>query len=479
MNTQFDVVVLGGGPAGGNAALETALAGLSTLIVEEQSNAGGQVWRAKSAAIRSAPRTTEGDAGGTLRADLAKSQVQIRLASRVWHIERPALGTWRLDLVTPTGAECISAKALVLAPGAQERVMPFPGWTTPAVLGLAAATALMKQELMLPGERTVVAGCGPLVFFVASEIMRLGGRPSAVVTLNSRLDWIKALPGLGTRPDLLKQGLAWIARLQASMIPIHWRHTIEQVGGVDSVSSVSVRPVDRAWRSREDALVRVIDADSLVVGHGLVPAVEASRLAGARHLYDAGLGGWIPQTEKDGATSVPGLWVCGDAAGILGSTCASLQGSLTGLSVAGALGRANERTAAKGKQLLAELQRANRFGRAAAGLMAMRNGLVEDIAPETVVCRCESVPRAEIEREIAAGVTTINSLKSGTRAGMGACGGRFCGDTVARLIAYRTGLPLEKLEPATARSPLRPMPIGQLAPPIDYDSLPIPGPSPL
>ncbi len=477
MSETFDVVVLGAGPAGANAALETGHAGLKTLVVEEQHKAGGQVWRAKSSAIVKAPPTPEGKAGDALRGLLGNSSVAAWYASRGWQLTASREGAWRLDVVTPQGPRVVFAPSLVLATGAQERVVPVHGWTLPGVIGLAAATALIKQEVMLPGDRTIVAGCGPLVFFVAAEIMRLGGRPAAVVTLNSRQDWVRQLPNLVSRTDLLAQGVSWIMKLQSAGVPIFWQHGVDSIDGQDHVTSAVVRPVDSQWRLRKEAPSSVVSADSVAIGHGLMPAVEASRLAGASHRFAPELGGWVPETDHAGKTSVANLWICGDATGIFGAAAAEQQGKLTGLSVAAQMtGRSNT---PEQQAVTATLIKARKFGAAAARLMDMRPGLVDNVTSETIVCRCEAISRGDLEQEIRSGATSPNAIKSGTRAGMGPCGGRFCRDTVTRLISLNTGQTMEEVGLPTARSPLRPVAICDLASPIDYEALPIPGLAPL
>src|SRR5690606_20978351 len=111
------------------------------------------------------------------------------------------------------------------------------------VIGLAGATALMKRDLACPGAQTVVAGCGPLVLFVAAEILRLGGRPRAVVMLNSRRDWLAAAPALALYPHLLRRGAGWLAQLAGARVPVYWRHAVTAIAGEQGVEGVRLVPV--------------------------------------------------------------------------------------------------------------------------------------------------------------------------------------------------------------------------------------------
>jgi thioredoxin reductase len=478
MTLHCDVVIVGAGPAGGRAALEAARHGLNTVIIDEQPKAGGQVWRAKAAAIRKAPRTIESEAGERFRKELAASTVVHHHSTRVWQIEHG--DGWRLGLLTETGASVLSSRALIIAAGAQERILPVPGWTLPGVIGLAGATALFKSDLVLPGRRTIVAGCGPLLFFVASEILRLGGSVAAVVSLNSRADWLRALPGMATRPDLLGRGAQWLAKLTLAGVPILWRHAVASIEGSKGVQSAVAVPVDASWTPLQGGTSRNLVADSICIGHGLFPAIEASRLAGAEHAYDPLAGGWRPITDSNGATSVPMLWCCGDGAGILGVDAAVIGGALAGLAAAESLGAADTKACTDRRGTLARQHAsAKRFGEAVASLTVLREGLLELITPETTVCRCESIYRREIEAEIDAGAASLNAIKSGTRSGMGPCGGRYCSETTAFLVARTTGCRREEIGLPTARPPLRPVPLDSLTQDFDYESLPIPGSAPL
>ena len=148
-----------------------------------------------------------------------KAQIDHRGSTRIWQIERQSEG-WDVHVLRDGQVERLTTKALVLATGAHEFVQPIPGWTKPGVFGLAGATALFKQNLSPLGQNTIVSGTGPLVFFVASEIRRLGGKVAAVVTPNTRRDWVAKLPALAGRVDLALRGAFWIAHLMMNRIPI-------------------------------------------------------------------------------------------------------------------------------------------------------------------------------------------------------------------------------------------------------------------
>ena len=472
MSNVSDIAVLGAGPAGANAALSAARHGLSVVLLDEQPKPGGQVWRAKSDSILSAPSTPESHAGDTLRAGVAEARVTHRGNTRVWQIQRET-DVWHLHCLSDGRTNVVQARALILATGAREYVQPIPGWTLPGVLGLAGATALFKQHLTPPGQKTVVAGTGPLVFLVAGEIRRLGGTVAAVITPNSLGDWLRATPAMLSRPDLLARGALWITDLMAAGVPIKWGHAIQQVWGEARVSGVGITALNRDWSPTE--AVADIEADSLCLGNGLIPSIEAARLVGLPIAHSPELGGWVPQANADGGTDIAGLFLCGDGAGIRGAAAAEIQGEITGLKAARFLGTKADIPAA----LLRRHAKAARFGMAMTGLSVRREGLGKLTTSDTILCRCESVSKRDIQSEIDTGAASANAVKSGLRAGMGPCGGKFCQTAVTELIAESRQRPVSDVPPPTPRPPLRPVPARVLAGDFDYDDLPIPKPAPL
>ncbi|WP_426955650.1 FAD-dependent oxidoreductase [Muricoccus radiodurans] len=456
--TTHDVVILGAGPAGAAAAVEAQRLGLSALVLDEAAEAGGQVYRAPSAAVSNTPRDP---AGAALRATLAGSGARTLFGRRVWHVDR----SFRARCISPEGPEEHAARALIVATGARERVLPVPGWTLPGVIGLAAATVLLKSEKVLPGREVVVAGTGPLLLLVAATILKGGGRVAAVVDAAGRTDWLRQAPALAARPDLVARGLRWAARIRRAGVPVLRRHAVRRVLGGEFVESVEVGPLDGGPARR-------FTADALCLGHGLLPATEVTGLLRAAHRHDPALGGWVPDADALGATSIPGLFVCGDGAGIRGADAAPLTGALAALGAAKHLGRAVD--ADRIARLEKALSRIARFGAAMTRVATPPPALLDLTTPDTILCRCEGLRRSDLEPEIDAGAVTLNALKSATRCGMGPCGGRHCAEPVAMLIAARTGRSPAEIGQSTGRPPLRPVPLDVLAGDFDYADIPFP-----
>lgn len=473
--TAFDLVVIGAGPAGASAALEADRRGLRCLLVDEAQVAGGQVWRAPPPGFVRRKADSNARAGDRLRAALAASDVRVAFEHRVWLITEG----FRIEAVGPAGPVTWRARAIIAATGASERVVPFPGWTEPGVIGLAGATILLKAQQVLPGKRALVAGCGPLLPAVAAGVLKAGGAVEAIVDLASRREWLAALPAMLTRPDLLGRGLGWLARLRRSGVPVHHRHALRRVVRTDGRLRATIAPVDDSGAFMSEAGDREFEVDWVAVGHGLVPGTEITRLLGAEHQYEHDCGGWIAVRDECGRTSVEGLLVAGDAGGIRGAAAAVEEGRLAGLAVAYDQGRLDAVAFARAaRPIRRRMRRARCFGAASARLMALRPRQVASIAEETLICRCEDVTRDEIERAIAAGVDEINQLKAWTRCGMGPCQGRMCGETVAALLAATRG---SRAAAGfwTGRAPLRPVPLDALLGEYDHADIPLPRAAPL
>jgi thioredoxin reductase/bacterioferritin-associated ferredoxin len=364
----------------------------------------------------------------------------------------------------------LTAPALVVATGAHERVTPFPGWTLPGVIGLAAATILLKSQGIAPGKRVVVAGCGPLLWAVAAGLAKTGVQVAAVADLSRRDAWLKRLPAILRRPSLALDGAAWMARTAFSGVPVYWGHGVRRAEGEGEVSRVTIGPVDTDGApvaGREHSF----DIDTLVVGHGLTTASEVTRLLRARHHFDRRRGGWIPEVDGSFETSVPLLYAIGDGAGVRGQRLATLAGRHVGLTLAG--------RPAEAAALNATIACEARFSDAMADLMAQRPAQVAAIASDTIVCRCEDVTRREIDEAIDAGADEINQLKHFTRCGMGPCQSRYCADTVEELMARKLGKERGLIGQWTGRPPLRPVMLGELIGDFRYEDIPIPEPAPL
>ncbi|SVA36231.1 uncharacterized protein METZ01_LOCUS89085 [marine metagenome] len=474
---KVDLVVLGAGPAGVAAANVASKEGAEVVIIDENSSAGGQIYRAPPNEFQpqNSFKSDEFREGEKQRNILENSNLTALFKHRVWSVSSDLV----VSTVGPNGLSSWHARSLIIANGALERIIPFPGWTIPGVIGLAASTILLKSQYVLPGQSTVVAGCGPLLIAVANGIIKSGGKVSAIIDLNSKSDWIKAFPRLLSRPDQLFKGMSWFANIMKAGIKLYGGHAVTNTKQVDNVLRISIAPINSAGSILDSKNQKIVEGDCLAIGHGLFPSTEITRLLKAKHIYDPLKGGWVPLIDDDFRSSIPGVYIAGDATGISGAFSAVQKGRIAGMAAVRDLNvMSSQKYKAKIKSELIILKKNENFGKAAVRLMKFRPELIQTITSETIVCRCEDVFRSEIDEAIESGARDLNQLKAWTRCGMGPCQGRTCSEAIEAILASKVGS-RELAGQWTGRTPLRPVPIEQIIGKYTYEDIPIPENAPL
>ena len=264
-------------------------------------------------------------------------------------------------------------------------------------------------------------------------------------------------------PALLIEAARYRARLLRYRIPFHYSSIIVRAEGGAGVERAVVAAVDQDWRVLPGT-ERSIEVDTVLLGYGLESSTELTRLLGCEHRYESGLGGWVPVRDEWMRSSVPGVLVAGDGAGVAGSPTAILEGRLAGIAAALDLGRLStmeaEQRATKSHRRRRRMQR---FTSAMATLYPVGAGIHELATDETVVCRCEEITAGAIERQIDRGAHDPNTVRALTRAGMGRCQGRNCASYIAAAVASQTGRAIETVELPTARPPVKPVTIAAIA----------------
>ncbi|WP_405851379.1 FAD-dependent oxidoreductase [Streptomyces sp. NBC_00090] len=461
----YDLAVVGAGSAGLAGAVIASELGLSVALLDSSTQSGGQFYRHPAptlGAVRPEALHHDWSAFSDLRRRLGASAVTHLSGHHVWSTVREADGTWTVHAVTGADGTTerparIRARALLLATGAYERQLPFPGWTLPGVVGAGGAQAMLKSGLVLPGRRIVVAGSGPLLLAVASSLAAAGARVPAVVEAAGYLRYARSPRALVTNPAKAVEALVHGAALLRHRVRVLPRSAVTAVHGTDRVEAVTVSRLDGEWRPVRGTGRRIV-CDALAVGHGLVPQIELATAVGCatRALPDGTLGLALDDLQE---TSVAGLWAAGETGGVGGAELARTEGELAGRAIAD---RLLGRTAGAGR--VVELRRRRDRMRAFADVMSAAHapgpGWPAWLDDETDVCRCEEVSAGRV-REAAAelGARDARTVKLLTRAGMGWCQGRMCGTAVACLAA-RDGA----AEPPAERRPFAvPVPLSTLA----------------
>jgi NADPH-dependent 2,4-dienoyl-CoA reductase/sulfur reductase-like enzyme len=442
-HSETDVVVVGAGPAGLAAAIETARHGLRTLLLDENQAAGGRIWQA----LEARGGDTDDAVGISLIREFATSGAEVRYGASVWGIEPDGTVFWTWN----GKAGSTRARRIVLATGTTERPMPIPGWTLPGVMTVGAAQIALKTGRLVTDGNTWIAGQGPLTLLYAVQAIRAGGKLAGILDLSrpsARWRAMRHLPGAITD---IRKGLGWLREIRKSGVPI-WRATDPYAEGNGVLSRISFKLKFRR---------RTQPADTLLLHDGVIPSIQITRALGCAHTWDERQCCWRPVTNNWGETSTPGIVVAGDGAGVGGAVAAMLSGRIAGLGCAHALGcidtAARDEAAAPLRTDLAKALASRPFIDA---LFAPRP---VDPDSSVLICRCEEVTAGQIRDAVKLGCQGLNQLKAFTRCGMGPCQGRMCGTSAAEVLAHARGVHPRDIEPYRTRFPSRPLTVGELA----------------
>jgi len=451
-----DVAVVGAGPAGLAAAVTALRAGLRVTLLDAQPRLGGQFWRHR-----------DGDGRGhhawniftRLRTTLTGSTVDYRPGAAVWFVEQSA---GQFTLHTARGE--VTAQRVVLATGAYDRALPFPGWDLPGVVTPGAAQALLKGSGVLVGRKVVVAGAGPFLLPVATGLLAAGAQVVGVYEAGDPRRYLR-MPGIVAGVAArLREAAGYAAVLAKHRVPYRRRHAVVAAHGGSSVSSVDIVQLNGEGRAVPDS-ARRRSCDALAIAYGFTPQLELPLALGCATRLDVD-GNLVLATGVAGQTSVPGVYAAGEVTGVGGARLALIEGELVGAVIAAAAGRPAVHTDADLTQLLGRRAALRRFAAVMHEVHAPPGGWTGWLRKETVVCRCEEVPLSRIQAAVAElGASDARTVKSLCRPGMGWCQGRVCGYATAALTANLVGRPLAASDVAAfAHRPLaQPISLGDLA----------------
>ena len=361
-----DVAVVGAGPAGLRAAQRAAESGATVVLIDDNSMPGGQIWRGRS---------------------LPDLPSAVRLISGAAVIAAPQPGILTLE------DRNVSYRSLILATGARERFLPFPGWTLPHVVGAGGLQALVKSGMPIAGKKVVVAGSGPLLLAVAGYLRRQGAHIALVAEQAGMRALVRFGAALIRHPAKLAQALAlrWGIRYLTSTWPV-----------AATPGSVALHRNGRSWNEA---------CDYLACGFGLVPNTELPALLGCG-----------PPDEYQQVA--PDIYAAGEVTGIGGLDLSLVEGEIAGFAAAGQFPKA--------RSLFPRRQRHRRFRKALERAFALREELKNLPEDDTLVCRCEDVTYERIRR-----CSGWREAKLHTRCGMGPCQGRVCGAALEFLLAWK------------------------------------------
>lgn len=453
LHESYDVVVVGAGPAGLAAAAATARAGLSTLLLDENPGPGGQYWRGLTSTPLTKPDRLGPDFWSGIDHVRAVTEAGVEVVHRatVWSLDK----SLELGISVAGGSVFVQARRVILATGAMERPFPIPGWTLPGVMTAGAAQTLLKSSGLVPDGRVIVAGQGPLLWLLASQILRMGGRIDRILDTTETRNYLTAAPhapAFVTSRYFLK-GMALMMKVRAE-VPV--------TSGVVEISAEGEgRLAAVTWRAGRRT--HTAPADVLLLHQGVVPNVNLAMAAGVTHRWDDRGLAWTPVLDEAGATSVEGISIAGDGAGIGGADAAIVRGRIAARAAIEALAPGAASVPEPMAELRAALASAVRGRRFLDTLFRPPRAFRVPAADETIVCRCEEITAGDIRRAVSVGASGPNQLKAYLRAGMGPCQGRLCGLTVTELMAEARGTTPEAIGYYRLRAPVKPITLAELA----------------
>jgi len=414
------IIVIGAGPAGLAAAEAAARNGSDVALIDSAPRIGGQYWRHRTEV--SGYRSDRAEALFTkIRA--SRSITYISEAS-VWSIERD--GTLiRVNYLQGTTESSLTAEKLIIATGAYDRSLPFPGWNQPGSMTPGAVQALYKGHGVLAGKRIVVAGTGPFLLPVATALAEAGVEIVGLYEAHSPLRWALS-------PVALIFNLSKFAELI-----YYWRllakHGIRpQFGQVvtsfaDGRATISHVDSDFQVKAKR---AQTVEVDAVAVGWGFLPDLTLGGIAGCRQRVVSD-GTTVFDVDRNQLSSQPNVWIAGEATGIGGADLSLLEGEIAGLAASGHEIPSRLRIKRYAKEL---------FAQALSRSYPIRDGWKSWSNEETVICRCEEVTLANIKESVVElGAEDSRTAKLFTRAGMGLCQGRVCSRNVAEIVAGLTG----------------------------------------
>lgn len=439
------VVIVGAGPAGITAARTLLDHGVTPVLVDESLRGGGQIYRRQPANFQRSAKQLYGFEAGKATAlhrtmDELATRIDYRPETLVWNAENG-----RLDMLNNGHAESIEYTQIIVATGATDRILPVPSWTLPGVYSLGAAQIALKYQGCAIGERVAFCGSGPLLYLVAYQYAKAGAKVVAVLDSAPFSAQCRALPALLGQPATLAKGLYYRAWLTAHGIPVHQGATLSHINGEQRVTGIH-------WDQQE------IACDAVAFAHALRSETQLADLLGCEFAWNALNRAWLPQQDAAGRSSVAGVYLAGDGAGIMGADAAQMAGERAALALLEDSGVAIDHR--RGPVLEQQLAGIQRFRHGLETAFPFPENWAAEAPDELILCRCEEVSVGEVRAVVDEGHWEVNRVKAHCRVGMGRCQGRMCGLAAAEIVAQRSGREIENVGRLRGQAPIKPLPFG-------------------
>ena len=320
-----EVVIVGSGPAGLSAALEASKSGAHVLLVDENSKPGGQLFKQIHKFFGSKDHRA-GIRGVDIGTDLLKEAESLHI--EVW-LNSEVCGIFNQNelwiVQNKATSVMVKAKRIIIATGAVENSVNFPGWTLPGVMGAGAAQTMINLHRVRPGNDVLMIGSGNVGVIVSYQLLQAGSNVKGIVEAAPRLG------GYGVHT----------AKVRRAGVPFYPSHTVKEAHGKDHVEEAVVVQLDEKWQQIPGSEF-TLSVDTICIAAGLTPLVELAFAAGCKPVYSPLLGGMVPLHNKMMQTSIPSIYIAGDISGVEEASTAMEEGRMAGLSAAFSLGYVKE-----------------------------------------------------------------------------------------------------------------------------------------
>ncbi|MBI5580079.1 MAG: FAD-dependent oxidoreductase [Deltaproteobacteria bacterium] len=457
MTHRFQAAVVGMGPAGMAAAIELARAGVKIALIDQAPLPGGQVYRQPPGEFSMPPglAPSRHNIGHALRRELAQagSSLTFLNGAVVWGAFSP--GTLS---VHQTGRNYeVSYEKLVICEGAQERIIPCPGWTLPGVISLGGLQKMITTQGIAPRGRVLLAGSGPLLIGTAAAVVGAGASLVGVYEAVSFTSLMSLGLGMMAWPRLLPESFSYMSELIFKGVKVHFNWGLKTLSGDDRVREATLVRLDGSGAPIPGS-ERIVPVDVVGIGSGLQPHVRLARLIGCRTEYDPDRRYFAPVTDTWGQSSQTGVYIAGDGGGVGGADWSEVQGRISGLHASWSLNRMGcDQLGSFSSRWLRSKRRLQAYVNALHRVFTPKDGHYSSITPETVICRCEAVRAGDLMARMKMGEQDLTALKP-SRLAMGPCQGRGCEGIATEMLRLHD-VPRENLKALHLRPPIIPMPL--------------------
>jgi len=471
---KVELAIVGAGPAGIHAALQANEAGLNTVMVDSNPRPGGQYYKQLPLDFGGKPQKVVEQEGSFLVGLLESTSVEIFSNTLVWGVFPASRGEgWLLNLHGEGVPKQIQAHSLILATGAYDTPIPFPGWTLPGVMTAGAGLISVKNQRVMPGKRALLTGTGPLQLALASSLIHAGVEVAMV--LEASQPFPKAFqyaPVMINQWSRILEGVDYGFTMLRARVPYRLGWAVIEARGDGQVEEAVIARMDNEWHPLRGT-EQVVQVDTIFSGYTVKPNNFLGRMMGCEFRPDHQQGGLVPVRDEWMQTSLPGVYLAGDAAGIGGAELARVEGKVAAVAAAVRAGRFSEKDAKPfSRRMRGQLRRQRRFANLLSELFTPQLGVISLATDNTIICRCEEVTLGDIRKVITEGARTVNDIKVLTRCGMGNCQGRNCELSIARILVQElgaSGLTFDEVGVFRVRPPLHPLPVSVLADSLEVE----------